>query len=347
MRSVRGRTVWLGVAALVLGACSSPVATLGPGAPPAPSTSAVPPGASPTEVLTPEATPGITGLTGRVVFTRAGGRYGDETLFVANIDGSNEKQLSDLDSACCPWAVPDGSLLVRASSAADDRLDPLLFAADGTGARLFPLPDGLQFGSGPLSPDGKRVVLEGFKVPMAVTSTYIADVDGTHLEALTKDHFIPGDFSPDGKTVLLFTTPVIDGPPRPGSLWLVDADGSNLRQLTPAETQVQCCFNFRYSPGGRLIVFASQDGGLWTIAPDGSGLTEVFHEAGRWAITPTWSFDGTMLLFGLDPSADPFAHPPNGLYVSRPDGSGLTQVIGGADFKREPVWLPPPGYAGP
>jgi hypothetical protein len=31
----------------------------------------------------------MAGLTGRIVFTRAGGPYGDETTFVANIDASD------------------------------------------------------------------------------------------------------------------------------------------------------------------------------------------------------------------------------------------------------------------
>jgi Tol biopolymer transport system component len=196
--------------------------------------------------------------------------------------------------------------------------------------------------AGPLSPDGTRVVLEGFTAPdFNPTSTYIANVDGSHVEVLTKDHFIPGDFSPDGKTVLLFKGPggAEEGPPPPGSLWLVEADGANLRQLTPAGVKVQCCSNFRWSPDGTRILFASPDGGLWTIKPDGAGLTEVFRDEGRWAITPTWSPDGSMILFGLDPSSDPFAHPENGLYVIRADGTGLTLVLGGNDFKRNPVWV--------
>jgi hypothetical protein len=46
-----------------------------------------------------------------------------------------------------------------------------------------------------------------------------------------------------------------------------------------------------------------------------------------------------MILFALDPTPDPFQHPPNGLYAIRADGSDLTKVIGGNNFKREPVWV--------
>jgi Tol biopolymer transport system component len=32
-------------------------------------------------------------------------------------------------------------------------------------------------------------------------------------------------------------------------------------------------------------------------------------------ITPTWSPDGSQIMFALDPIADDFQHPSNGIYV--------------------------------
>jgi Tol biopolymer transport system component len=60
---------------------------------------------------------------------------------------------------------------------------------------------------------------------------------------------------------------------------------------------------------------------------------------GRYAVTPTWSPDGSMIMFALDPTWNPFDHPTNGRYAIHADGSRLTKVIGGNDFKREPVWV--------
>ena len=60
----------------------------------------------------------------------------------------------------------------------------------------------------------------------------------------------------------------------------------------------------------------------------------MFKDAnGRFAITPTWSPDDSMIMFALNPTSNPFAHPPNGIYVIRANGSNLT------DFKREPTWV--------
>jgi hypothetical protein len=43
-------------------------------------------------------------------------------------------------------------------------------------------------------------------------------------------------------------------------------------------------------------------------------------------------------MFSIDPSSPEFSHPDNGLYVMSVDGTGLTLVIGGPDFKREADW---------
>jgi hypothetical protein len=282
----------------------------------------------------------IVDLQGRVLFTRAGGEYGDETVFLIDADGSNERMVGERNSSGSIWALRDGSLMVRATGS-DAGLSPTISAIDGSDPQVFPLPgDGRQFGSGPLSPDGARLVLEGFDKDMNGIGVHIANVDGSDLQALTEEPFIPGDFSPDGQDVVLwsFEQEAGDGPPT-GSLWLVGADGSDLRQLTPDGAPVQCCFNFRWSPDGTKIIFASPEGGLWTIAPDGTGLAEVFHDPDRWAITPTWSPDGSMIMFGLDPTPNPWSHPANALYVTRADGSDLTLFLGGEDFKREPVWV--------
>jgi Tol biopolymer transport system component len=130
-------------------------------------------------------------------------------------------------------------------------------------------------------------------------------------------------------------------PPPPGSLWLVQTSGKGLHRLTSTGVRVQCCSNYRWSPDGKKILFADAGGILWTISPAGSNLTQVYRDdTRRWAITPTWSPDGSMIMFALDPTGNPFGHPRNSLYVVRANGTGLTKVLGGPNFKREPVWVP-------
>lgn len=281
-------------------------------------------------------------LSGHVVFTRAGGQYGDETVFVARIDGSQEHRRSTPGNSCCPWATRNGSRVTFGSSTHDGRVTTVVARLDGKHRVALRLPRGtLSLASGPFSPNGKFIAHEGFddKHPSAAGIYLTRSTNGTIVRRVTRRHFIPGDFSPNGKELLLFTGPD-GGPPPPGSLWLVGIDGKHLRRLTPASLKVECCFNFRWSPDGTKILFADAGGIIWTIHPDGSGLTQVYKDSqGRYAATPTWSPDGSMILFALDPTPDPFQHPLNAFYVIQRDGSGLTKVIGGSNFKREPVWV--------
>ena len=129
-----------------------------------------------------------------------------------------------------------------------------------------------------------------------------------------------------------------------GSLFVMNAEGTDLHRITPADTPVEVAGNSggRLSPDGRRIVFTSS-GAIWTVRPDGKALRKVFEDPqGRLAITPTWSPDGRVILFGLDPPASLAtidAAPANGLYVIRSDGTHLTPVIVSDDWKRNPDWL--------
>ena len=61
---------------------------------------------------------------------------------------------------------------------------------------------------------------------------------------------------------------------------------------------------------------------------------------GRYPVQPTWSPDGSLIMFALDPVADKFTHPDNALYVINADGTALRLVIGSPDFKSMPEWWP-------
>jgi Tol biopolymer transport system component len=128
-----------------------------------------------------------------------------------------------------------------------------------------------------------------------------------------------------------------------GSLFVVKLDGTGLRRVTPRDLPVEVVGNAggRLSRDGRWIVFTSS-GVIWRIHPNGSSLSKVFQDAqGRPAITPTWSPDGRLILFALDPPGPlPVVDvaPPNGLYIIQADGTRLTPLVTSRDWKREPDW---------
>lgn len=330
------------VAGALLAGCSSPAATapLTTGTPPTPppaTATAAPPSVAPSEA----ATPAITGLTGRVIFARAGGQYGDETAFAMNIDGSDLHQIGELGNSGFPWALRDGSK-ISVGAEIDGKLGSLIYDFAGEHRYEVPQTDGLMFGAGPITPDGRFLVAETFTSPaFEYQATNVINIaTGKMRKLVDGPDYISGDVSPDGKRVLLFLNNPTAQPPAPGQLWVIDLDGKNLHQLTPGGNVAQCCMNYRWSPDGKTVLFAGPEGSLWTIGADGTNLTELFHQDGKWAITPTWSPDGSMIMFALDPLGNQFSHPVNALYVIRADGSGLTLVFESDYFKREPTWLP-------
>lgn len=163
-------------------------------------------------------------------------------------------------------------------------------------------------------------------------------------------HDGPFAFSADGSQIFFFRSDSTMPSPiqeSVGSLFVVNANGGQIRRITPPDMPVQVTGTpgGRLSPNGRWIVFAST-GAIWKIRTDGSGLTAVFKDPGRgYAITPTWSPDGRFVMFALDPPGTlPIIDvaPPSGLYVVREDGTDLTPILVSDDWNKEPDWVATP-----
>lgn len=318
-----------------------------------PSAVAHPPGATASSPSA-AATPGIAIATlhGSILFTRAGGRFGDETVFTANADGTGQRRITGFGTQCCPRWSPDGSHISISAGTPDGRITTGIIDPDGSHERKIPLPPGtLNLGCAVWSPDGIHVACEGWDdAHDGRQGIYTTRLDGgnllrvTHCSRAQDDR--PMDFSPDGKQIFFFRAaarfPRISGEPL-GSLFVVNVDGTDVRRVTPRDVAVEVAGNAggRLAHDGRWIVFTSE-GVIWTIRTDGSDLTKIFEDPqGRLAITPTWSPDGRSILFGLDPPgslAVTDVAPPDALYVIRTDGTGLTPLVMSNDWKREPDW---------
>lgn len=116
-------------------------------------------------------------------------------------------------------------------------------------------------------------------------------------------------------------------------IYLIDADGSNLRQLTH-----NTAFDFdpAWSPDGAQIVFASSADGDPEIAimnADGSNVRQITRNTDRDA-DPAWSPDGEWIAFTSDRDGD-FE-----LYLMRPDGSDVRQLTFNEVDDFSPAWSP-------
>ena len=308
--------------------------------------------ASPPEL--PKAEP-RSGPEWTIVFIKVIGQGDTHAFFTAEADGSHERQLTQPGDYCCLLRTsPDHeSLLTMPGGATPIPITGGMLSIDGSDFELLKTTDPtLNLVPQAWSPDGERIAFEGWdETDPSRTGIYTAPAaDLGDLVRVTdtprRPHDIPLDYSPDGTQLVFYRSaraephfPIDTG----GSLWVVNVDGSDLHPLeTPGTSPGWWA---RWSPDGTKILFPTErlqpEGALWTVRPDGTGLTKVFEdEQGRFATGPTWSPDGSQILFTLNGTNDSFVHDPNGFYVIDADGGGLAQVIAGTSFLSSPEWWP-------
>jgi TolB protein len=190
------------------------------------------------------------------------------------------------------------------------------------------------------SPDGSRIAFDdGTTIDHPDWSEeaghiYTVDADGTDLTQITSGDgaaFTP-DWSPDGTRIALTAT----GQGWPPGIFILDLATMRMRPVTANPYSGYQDKEPDYSPDGTRIVFvrdrqlvdagASSDlSAVFVVNADGSGL----HRLTSWRMgltgTPSWSPDGTMIVFRSDSAFGPSDEPAQ-IFVIRPDGNGLRQL---------------------
>ena len=296
----------------------------------------VPP--SPSSVVSHSSATTAVRLSGRIVFRRYADADGTSgSLFLINADGSNEQPLTPAKSGVIDndanWA-PDGKRLVfsRGSGDTDGELEAhqlvTMSVINGKAGKETPLTAGIPLRNGVIagwdqgpdfSPDGQRVAYvhtsgEGTD-PVQHSDVFVIDADGTHPHRVTQFAESSGTtggprWSPDGKRLVFSRTLAASETPAGGqALFLINADGTGLHQLTPWTLMAAGLPD--WSPVTNLIAFraAPEESGIgnfFTIRPDGSGLTQVTHLKNT-VISHQVGFspDGRWLVFSIAPPDGP------------------------------------------
>jgi len=186
----------------------------------------------------------------------------------------------------------------------------------------------------------------------AAREIYLMEPDGSQVRALTDagaEGMVAAEpaWSPDGtRMAFVLSTPEHLGAyAGDGDIYLVNADGSGLTQLTEGLQAAAPA----WSPDGTRIVFARDQGtSLVVMNADGSGAQELRLDGEAYPSYqgPAWSPDGARIAFQASP--EPRADT-NSVYVTNVDGTGTTRVThGGSDGT--PAWSPDGtllAYAGP
>ena len=224
-----------------------------------------------------------------------------------------------------------------------------VFVADTAGTRLWTIPENTPVGTGSypgnfgpaLSPDGSRLAYVTFW-EYGNAEIMTAALDGTDAQRLTHDDAYDTNptWSPDGSQIA-FITGYWEA-----QLAVMDADGSNEWLLAPS-VNLEGHPNGQspaWSPDGSWIAFVGREGNyeegyryvLYTVRPDGSGLTEIGELAGSWAWS--WSPQRNQIAFlGAGEDVATRNDYRRLLYTISPDGSAFYVV---AEAEGSPAWSP-------
>jgi TolB protein len=171
---------------------------------------------------------------------------------------------------------------------------------------------------------------------------YTVSPNGRHLRNLTPGSSAADDFaswSADGRKIAFWSTRTDphDNPTGDQEIFVMNADGSGLRQLTyntlddggPA-----------WSPNGDRLVFHRLPGDgtgadLWTMRVNGTGERNLTRSPGIVDRYGAWSPDGHEIVFMRDDSGLE-----NDIATIRPDGSHLRALTDTATDEEAPDWSP-------
>ncbi|MBK8859124.1 MAG: PD40 domain-containing protein [Opitutaceae bacterium] len=186
-------------------------------------------------------------------------------------DGSGDRRL-DLpgERAEFPVGSPDGRWIYF-QTAVDGRWRICRVRPDGSGLMTIAPPPGPEYGrasafGAALSSDGRSLTYtmhDGGTGRVA-----LAQADGGGARVLAPEYGHAYMASPDATAGRV----VFSGPAQGYRLALVDTAGGAPRVLTPEHPD---CYAPQFTPDGQAIIFIRRDGGLYRIAPDGTGLTRL------------------------------------------------------------------------
>ncbi len=262
-------------------------------------------------------------------------------LYVVNADGSRQRSLARDARAVTPAWSPDGQRIAFVTQALDEAREISVVNADGGEVENLtrnPGPDDAPA----WSPDGRKIAFERFNRHPEI---YVMNADGSGQRNLSRHP--AGDvnpvWSPDGRKVAFVRRISFVGPPRVGGppglnilyrnyLYVVNADGSGLRQLAPEAV----CGDLSpdWSPDGRTIRC-----GHSLVQVDGSGLRSLPRVI-PW--NGAWSPDGQKIAFtqSFPPGSHGSPRMQYDIFVMNADGSGQRRLTRSPGGDGSPAWSP-------
>lgn len=267
---------------------------------------------------------------GRIIFTCTRGDFNQ--LCWVNADGTGYQQLTNVEAHnYYPVYSPKGGSIVYASNQNGGAFDLFLFIFDG--AKLIRLTDFIGNVISPsFSPDGKRILFAN-RAGVGPTSLWMVDNNGENASLLYTgaDTIVAADWSSDGNTIAFAMAVNI---PNEYQIFLMGADGSNVRQLTHNLAGIGGSLD--WSPDGRyLLIYAGPDGDKDIFRIDVAAQTATQLTDGGNNAASSYSPDGQWIAFNSLRNNDQAD-----IFIMRADGTDLRQVTTNPEPDWQPQWEP-------
>jgi Tol biopolymer transport system component len=186
----------------------------------------------------------------------------------------------------------------------------------------------------------------GYSGPGAIATMDLTSGRVVELSSTAPAGGMSPRWSPDGKQIVFWRGGEKDtgGPVAPtlAAVFVVDADGQNLRQISPTTLAAQFA---EWSPDGSRIVFTSPDTqhqGIYTVRPDGTDLRRLTTDG--ISNGATWTPDGRILFVRGSVGAGNVGSP--AFWTMDADGTNAAQLMPGAvtgATSGDPAWQPAGG----
>jgi TolB protein len=213
----------------------------------------------------------------------------DDEIYIVRADGSGARNLTaDPANDWGPDWSPDGTSIVFNSDRRGG-MSGFLVSPGGSNLRRILTDVWIEYPA--FSPDGTEIVFMGQNVDGY--DIYVADLGTGEATQLTDAPGTDGwpAWSPDGSTIAFASERddcshadeqapcwITGDDGEHHDIWLMDADGSNQRRVTPEFGQF-----VTWSPDGRYLLVSGFS--LYVIRPNGTGRVEVIPDAGG---IPDW-----------------------------------------------------------
>jgi len=270
----------------------------------------------------------------QLIFQSTSPPYSCDQIFTIDTDGSGRQLVSTgTGRTTCAYFLPGDEQIVYSSTHlggtdcppvpdhSQGYVWPLysdydIFRASADGTDVVPLTTTPGYDAeATVSPTGDSIVFTSTRD--GDLDIYTMDLDGSNVRRLTDEIGYDGGpfFSPDGSKIIYrarhpedpaeiedYQALLAGGLIRPRMLevWVMDADGSNQRQITDLGAAAFAPF---FHPSGERIIFSTNSGDpsgrefdLWMVNLDGSGLEQITFSGGFDGF-PMFAPDGKTFVF--------------------------------------------------